>query len=62
MIIPCQWFLQCFNKPAGTARHPILGDVPICHRCLERMAAIDPDHPLEFTPYTTKEPNHESDT
>ncbi|GMA42418.1 hypothetical protein [Mobilicoccus caccae] len=35
--IKCQWFALCPNPPAGTIAHPILGEVPACQRCADRM-------------------------
>lgn len=31
----CQWFALCANDATTTLWHPILGDVPICQRCLD---------------------------
>ena len=28
----CQWYLLCGNQPAGTVRHPRLGEVLCCER------------------------------
>jgi hypothetical protein len=33
----CKWFLRCDNPATETKPHPILGDVPICRRCAEKM-------------------------
>lgn len=33
----CDWFLLCNNPPTGTVRHPILGSVPICQGCADRL-------------------------
>lgn len=33
----CQWFALC-DKPAdGVVKHPILGDVPTCQRCADKL-------------------------
>lgn len=32
----CDWYALCMFAAAGTAKHPILGDVPICPRCAEK--------------------------
>lgn len=32
----CEWFVLCENRAVRTRAHPILGDVPICHRCDSR--------------------------
>jgi len=38
--IVCQWFRDC-KKPSETIEfHPILGDVPICKRCSEKVARL----------------------
>jgi hypothetical protein len=33
----CEWFALCTNNAIGTAPHPILGAVPICQRCADKM-------------------------
>ena len=38
----CQWFGLCGNPATSTERHFLVGDVPICETCadkLERMKA-----------------------
>lgn len=37
MIIQCEWFLLCPNPADGLVEHPILGEVPCCDRCAEKM-------------------------
>ncbi len=32
----CRWFLMCHNHAVTTLTHPILGNVPICDRCLHK--------------------------
>ncbi len=33
----CRWFLMCTNKAEHMEPHPILGQVPICTSCKEKM-------------------------
>jgi hypothetical protein len=32
--VHCCWWLMCENNTSKTIEHPVLGDVPICDRCL----------------------------
>ena len=44
MIAPgqrCQWFALCMNDAAVLVPHPVLGDVPTCHRCAQRRALAE---------------------
>lgn len=36
MPITCDWFAMCDHDAIGTIFHPILGDVAICERCLDK--------------------------
>ncbi len=36
----CRWFLLCRNKATRTRSHPVLGDVPICQRCDEKVERL----------------------
>lgn len=45
----CQWFLFCTRPAAGTVKHPILGQVPCCLRCVDSLGMHK-----QFTP--TPEP------
>lgn len=38
----CQWFLLCENEATTTLYHPILGAVPTCERCAEKVARLSP--------------------
>jgi len=33
----CRWFALCDHPAAGTVAHPILGPVPTCTRCTNRL-------------------------
>jgi hypothetical protein len=33
----CEWFLLCDNEPVGVVRHVVLGDVPTCQRCADKL-------------------------
>lgn len=35
--ITCQWFARCDHRAAGEVAHPVLGSVPTCTRCADRM-------------------------
>lgn len=37
---PCQWFAMCDNPATSEEPHPILGKVPICKRCQDKVASI----------------------
>lgn len=41
MNILCQWYALCTNLAATTREHPILGDVPICHRCNQKVDELE---------------------
>ena len=36
--IGCLWFAKCPNAAVTSVAHPILGDVPTCQTCADRMA------------------------
>jgi hypothetical protein len=41
----CQWWTLCDREAVGTRQHPILGAVPICLRCWEKVEALSwPTH------------------
>jgi hypothetical protein len=33
----CEWFALCDHVAAGVVSHPILGDVPTCQRCADKL-------------------------
>lgn len=33
----CEWFAACENEADGVVSHPIIGDVPTCTRCAEKL-------------------------
>ena len=35
--VRCEWFALCPNEATTTVSHPILGDVPVCDRCVEKL-------------------------
>jgi len=37
----CRWFLRCTRSSAGSRRHPVLGLVPICKECAEKVARLE---------------------
>lgn len=37
---PCRWWAMCDNPATTTELHPILGDVPICDRCVAKLRKI----------------------
>jgi hypothetical protein len=50
----CEWFALCARQADGYAVHPIIGAVPICQRCGDRMGVtvhpFDAEHPREDKP------------
>jgi hypothetical protein len=36
----CEWFALCDHQATGTLDHPVLGAVPICDRCRDRVEAM----------------------
>lgn len=44
----CQYFALCENSAIGVVPNPILGPVPCCQRCADRVGVtllFDPDNP-----------------
>ena len=46
MTIICEWFALCINPTTQATNHPVLGPVPICKRCAEKMG-ITPELEIE---------------
>jgi hypothetical protein len=38
---PCSWFAKCSHAATHYRQHPILGDVPICNRCANKIEKIE---------------------
>lgn len=36
----CEWFAKCRNFATGFRPHPILGKVPICRRCDDKVSRL----------------------
>lgn len=36
----CAWWAMCTNLATGTRSHPVLGQVPICDRCRDKVERI----------------------
>lgn len=36
----CEWFLGCNNVAVGATAHPILGAVPTCAACAEKVQIL----------------------
>lgn len=34
----CAWFAACTNPADGTVEHPVLGQVPTCRRCADKLS------------------------
>lgn len=37
----CGWFALCVNRSTTTRDHPVLGMVPICKRCDDKVARLE---------------------
>lgn len=37
----CEWFARCENEVTHLVRHGVLGDVPTCERCVEKLGLHD---------------------
>jgi hypothetical protein len=38
---PCAWWLNCTNPADTVEPHPVLGEVPICHRCEQKLRRLE---------------------
>ena len=36
----CQWFALCVREAVTTRPHPVLGDVPICKECNDKIERL----------------------
>lgn len=39
-IATCEWFAKCSNETSYALDHPILGYVPTCQRCIDKLEKI----------------------
>jgi len=39
--LTCEWFATCDHEADHLVRHPILGDVPTCQRCVGQLGLAD---------------------
>lgn len=37
----CEWYALCDRPAAHQVRHPILGTVPTCQRCVDKLELAD---------------------
>jgi hypothetical protein len=50
----CRWFIRCDAPAVTTLPHPILGAVPVCQRCHDKIQALEaasraPNRPVVAT-------------
>lgn len=43
----CEWFAKCDNDADGVTPHPVLGDVPICARCADKLGLVIEQSPSD---------------
>lgn len=36
-MVVCEWFVKCTNGTLKAAMHPVLGAVPCCDRCAQKL-------------------------
>jgi hypothetical protein len=39
--LTCRWFLKCRRPAVTTKSHPLLGEVPICRECDEKIKRLE---------------------
>lgn len=49
-MITCQWFALCTNEATLTVTHPVMGSVPCCQRCCDKLDMADRATPLADAP------------
>jgi len=42
----CEWFAKCDHPAVGVIAHPVLGDVPCCQRCADKLEIANRLRPL----------------
>jgi hypothetical protein len=48
-MLVCEWFAKCTNGTLLAVDHPILGKVPCCGRCINKMdIRADKVHAIEI--------------
>jgi hypothetical protein len=52
----CQWFALCDNSADGVVKHPILGNVPTCKRCADKLDLVLLYDPINPNPDLLPEP------
>lgn len=46
MALTCAWFALCDRPADYTVSHPILGEVPTCRRCVDKLDLHDRAAPI----------------
>lgn len=39
-MVDCAWFAKCTNTAIAVEPHPVLGPVPICERCRDKIRRL----------------------
>jgi hypothetical protein len=45
LVSQCMWFARCTREAIDTVKHPILGNVPICQHCKDKLERISNARP-----------------